>query len=129
MTNQEVIQKFASAVDVAALRVDFPDIEWVITQLEDGQQEIIIRVQGKDPDYFPAGDLAEIDSTLMADIPNEVKNTITLRKYKVHATRVRLARRDNAWLKRINGMRIEMGMSVKRCVRLIQSKLPMPEDD
>jgi hypothetical protein len=124
MTKQEALQKFASHVDLSGVMDDFPEIDWVITELDDGQQEIVIRLQGIDVDFHPAGDLAVIDSTLMADIPNAIKNTITLRKHKIIATRERLDRRDNAWLKRINGMRIEMGMSVKRCVRLIESKIP-----
>ena len=129
MTKKEALQKFASHIDLSAMMDDFPDIDWVMTELEDGQQEIIIRLQGADPDYNPAGDLAVIDSVAMKDIPNSVKNSITLRKYKKQARRARLDRRDNAWLKRVNGMRKEMGMSVRRCVRLLQSKLPIVEDE
>ena len=129
MTKKEALQKFASHVDVSAMIDEFPDIDWVVTELEDGQQEIIVRLQGEDTDFRPGGDLAVIDSVLMKDIPNPVKNTITLRKYKKQARRARLTRRDNAWLKRVNKMRKEMGMSVRRCVRLLQSKLPVQEDD
>ncbi len=129
MTKQEVLQKFASAVDVAALRADFPDIEWVITELDDGQQEIIIRVQGDDPDYRPTADLAAIASLERADVPGSIKNAITLKKHKRKLHIARLKRRDNAWLKRINQMRIDMGLDVHRCIKLIQSKIPVEESE
>jgi hypothetical protein len=125
MAKQEALQKFASHVDLSGVMDDFPEIDWVVTELDDGQQEIVIRLQGIDVDFHPAGDLAAIDATLVAGDDFEVKNNITLQRYKKQARQERINRRDNAWLKRINGMRIEMGMSVKRCVRLIESKMPV----
>ena len=124
MTNNQVLQKFAAAVDAAALRADFPDIEWVITQLEDGQQEIIIRVQGADPDFSPAADLAVIEAVAMADISNPVKNTFTLAHHKEKLRNARLARRDLALLKRIKALISPAGVSLKKLAKIIRRNLP-----
>ncbi len=127
MTNNQVLQKFAAAVDVAALRADFPGIEWVITQLEDGQQEIIIRVQGADPDFSPAADIAVIEAVAMADIPNPVKNTFTLAHHKDKMRKARLARRDLALLKRIKALISPAGVSLKKLSKIIRRNLPVEE--
>ncbi len=124
MTNNQVLQKFAAAVDAAALRADFPDIEWVITQLEDGQQEIIIRIQGADPDFSPAADIAVIEAVKMADIPNPVKNTFTLDHHKEKLRNARLVQRDLALLKRIRVLISPAGVSLKKLAKIIRRNLP-----
>ena len=83
MTKQEALQLFVSHVDVSALMADFPDLDYVITELEDGQQEIIVRLQGEDSDFHPTADIATIDAMTFDDMPAEkIKNTIVLRKHK-----------------------------------------------
>jgi hypothetical protein len=129
MTKQEALQLFASHVDVASLKSDFPDIDWIVNELSDGQQEIVIRLQGEDPDFRPAVDLAAIDEITMQDIPAEVKNAITLRKHKRKARRIRRARRDAAIFKRIDAMRIPMGITIRRCMRILRDKIEIQEDE
>ena len=123
MNKTEALQKFASHVDVPALKVDFPDLDYVVTELEDGQQEIIVRLQGEDSDFHPAVDIAAIEALKMEDIPDAVKNTITLSKRKRKLRHDRLRLRDVALLKRIKQMSLDMGVEPKTLPRLIQGYL------
>lgn len=127
MTKQEALQLFASHVDVPALKADFPDLDYVITELEDGQQEIIIRLQGEDADFHPASDVASIDEIEVKDLPYATKNMITLRNHKNKLKRQRLRRRNNAILKRVRALLKPTGVSVRHFVKIIRHSLPEQE--
>ena len=130
MTKQEALQLFASHVDVPALKVDFPDLDYVITELEDGQQEIIIRLQGEDSDFRPAADIAIIDAMTFDDLPDgEVKNSVVLRKRKRKLIRKRKRRRDIALLKRIKTLVAPAGVSLKAIAKVIRHNLPVEETE
>jgi hypothetical protein len=127
MTKQEALQKFASHVDVPGLKSDFPEIDWVVTELDDGQQEIIIRLQGEDVDFRPGADYAVIDALEMKDIPDAVKNSITLRRHKRLITRNRRDRFENAIFRRIKALIAPAGISVHRLIKILKRHLPVVE--
>jgi len=127
MTKQEALQLFASHVDIPALKADFPDLDYVITELEDGQQEIVIRLQGKDPDFYPAADIAVIESMGLKDLTTGVKNNIVLRKRKRKMIRARKRRRDIALLKRIKSLVLPSGVSLREVAETIRHNLPVEE--
>lgn len=129
MTNQEVLEKIGGAVDIGLLRVDFPDIEHVITQLDDGSQEVIFRMQGADPDFYPAGDYAAIDAIGMKDIPNTVKNSITWKRHKKQARRLRKERLLLAIFKRVTSLMLMSGISLRQLHTFIGLQLPVVEGD
>ena len=150
MTKQEALQKFASHVDVPALKADFPDLDYVITELEDGQQEIIVRLQGEDSDFRPSAYVAEIDAVTMADfrIPDDAsleeiaaiealvleyfpdgkpKSGIVLRKHKRKLIRLRKRRRDIALLKRIKTLIAPAGVSLRKIEKVIRNNMPVED--
>ena len=128
MTNSEVLQKFDAAVDISQLQQDFPDIEWVITQLDDGQQEIIVRVQGADADFHPFSDYAAIENLTVNDIPDgDVKNGIVLDKLKRHRRRQREQRLYKALLKRVGVLLVSAGVEPSEFVRVIKNDSPVEE--
>ncbi len=130
MTKQEALQKFKSHIDIPALRSDFPNIDFVATELEDGQQEIIIRLQGEDPDFRPAADLAVIDSMTKEDLPDGmVKNTIVLRRHKRKLKDVRKRRRDIALLKRIKTLIEPAGLSLRKIAKIISRNIPVTREE
>jgi hypothetical protein len=128
MTKQEALQLFASHVDVSGLTDDFPDLDWVATELEDGQQEIIVRLQGEDSDFRPAVDLAAIEAMTRADLPDgSVINETVLRKYKRKMIRSRKLSRDIALLKRIKSLIAPAGVSLRRIAKVIRHNIPAEE--
>jgi len=127
MTKQQALQLFASHVDVPTLKSDFPNLDWVVSELEDGQQEIIIRLQGKDPDFYPAADIAVIESMGLEDLTTGVKNNIVLRKRKRKMIRERKRRRDIALLKRIKSLVAPAGVSLREMAETIRYNLPVEE--
>lgn len=128
MTKQEALQLFASHVDIPALKSDFPDLDYVITELEDGQQEIIVRLQGEDSDFRPNADISVIDAMTFDDLPAEKpKNTIVLRKHKRKLIRIRKHRRDIALLKRIKTLITPAGISLRKIAKVIRQNLPVEE--
>ena len=130
MTKQEALQLFASHVDVPALKVDFPDLDYVITELEDGQQDLIIRLQGEDSDFRPAADIAAVEAMTFSDLPDDkVKNQVVLRKYKRKLIRVRKRRRDIALLKRIKTLVAPAGVSLKAIAKVIRHNLPVEDTE
>ncbi len=130
MTKQEALQLFVSHVDIPALKADFPDIEYVATELEDGQQEIIIRLQGEDPDFRPAADLAVINAMTRASLPDGmVKNTIVLRRYKRKLEDARKRRRDLALLKRIKVLIEPAGVSLRKIAKVISRSIPVTQEE
>lgn len=129
MTKQQVLQLFASHVDLPALKVDFPYLDWVITELEDDQQEIIIRLQGPDPDFHPAADIALIETMGVADLPDGVKNDIVLRKHKLKTIRARKLRRDIALLKRVKALVLSAGVSLREIAETVRHNLPVEENE
>jgi hypothetical protein len=129
MTKQEALQKFATHVDLSGMMDDFPDIDWVVTELDDGQQEIIIRLQGEDVDFRPAADYAVIEAIEVKDIPNVVKNSITLRRHKRLITRNRRDRFEHAIFRRIKALIIPAGISVQRLIKILKMHLPVTEDE
>jgi len=129
MTKQEALHLFASHVDVPALKVDFPDLDWVATKLDDGQMEIVIRLQGEDKDFRPGTDIAVIESMVVKDLPDDVKNNIVLRKRKRKMIRARKRRRDLALLKRVKSMVLPAGVSLREFSEVIRHNLPIEEVD
>ena len=130
MTKQQALQLFVSHVDIPALKADFPDIEYVATELEDGQQEIIIRLQGEDPDFRPAADLAVINAMTRASLPDGmVKNTIVLRRYKRKLEDARKRRRDLALLKRIKVLIEPAGVSLRKIAKVISRSIPVTQEE
>jgi len=130
MTKQEALQLFTSHVDIGGLKADFPDIDFVVTELADGQQEIIIRLQGADADFRPAADLAVIDAMTRADIPaGMVRNDIVLRNHKRRMRNARKRRRDLALLKRIKTLIEPAGVSLKRIADVIKENIPVTQED
>jgi len=128
MTKNEALQLFASHVDLPALKSDFPDLDWVATELEDGQQEIVIRLQGMDADFHPEADLSAIDEMIVADLPDGVvRNSIVLRKRKRKMIRARKQRRDLALLKRIKSLVLPAGVSLHEIADVIRQNLPVEE--
>ena len=130
MTKEQALQLFASHVDVPALMVDFPDLDWVATELEDGQQEIIIRLQGVDSDFYPAVDIALIDAMTVADLPDgRVKNQVVLRKYKRKMIRVRKRLFYKALLKRIKALIVDAGVPLRTMAKVVQHSIPTEDDE
>jgi len=127
MNKNEALQLFASHVDIPALKVDFPDLDWVITELEDGQQEIIIRLQGEDIDFHPSIDITAIEEMGVSDLPGEVKTPLFLRKYKRRLIRQRKLRRDIALLKRVKSLITPAGVSLKQIAKIICRSIPADE--
>jgi len=127
MTKQEALQLFASHVDLPGLKVDFPDLDWVATELDDGQLEIIIRLQGNDPDFHPAADIAVIEAMGLKDLTTGVKNNIVLRKRKRKMIRARKRRRDLALLKRVKSLVLPAGVSLREFSEVIRHNLPIEE--
>ena len=140
MNKQEVLETFRNNVDVPALKAAFPDIEFAISELEDGQQEIIIRVQGEDPDLRPAADIAKLNN-LKATIAHKsgdgrrvwnpaltalgITTPIRLKKYKRRGIKARKNRRDKAVFKRIKLLAVEAGIAPRRLIRLLKNHIPM----
>jgi len=129
MTKNEALQLFASHVDIPALKADFPDIDWVATELEDGQQEIIIRLQGEDADFRPFVDIAAIEEMDVCDLPGEVKTPLFLRKYKRRLIRQRKLRRDTALVKRVKSLVTPAGVSLKQIAGIICRNIPPDETE
>jgi hypothetical protein len=128
MTKNESLQLFASHVDVAALKSDFPDLDWVVTELSDGQQEIIIRLQGEDPDFRPNADLSAIDFLTRDDLPDgRARSKVCLEKCQRKMTRIRNQRRDIALFKRIESLISPAGVSLRDIVEVIQRNLPVED--
>ena len=127
MIKEQALQLFASHVDVPALKADFPDLDWVATELDDGQQEIVIRLQGVDADFHPSSDIAVIESMGLEDLTTGVKNNIVLRKRKRKMIRARKQRRDIALLKRIKSLVLPAGVSLCEMAETIQHNLPVEE--
>lgn len=128
MTKQEALQTFSSHVDIAGLKNDFPDIDWVITELEDGQQEIIIRLQGADPDFHPSADIAVIDAMTVNDITMfSVKNEGTLEKEKRITKRQRIVLRDNAIFKRVRQILLDAGLKPRKALKIVKERLAAEE--
>ena len=127
MTKNEALQLFASHVNIPALKADFPDLDWVATELEDGQQEIIIRLQGEDADFHPSIDIAAIEEMDVSDLPGEVKTPLFLRKHKRRLIRQRNLRRDIALLKRIKSLVTPAGVSLKEIAKIICCNIPPDE--
>ncbi|MBW8017097.1 MAG: hypothetical protein FVQ82_13005 [Planctomycetes bacterium] len=130
MTKQEALQLFVSHVDIPALKADFPDIEYVATELDDGQQEIIIRLQGEDADFRPAADLAVIDAMTRGDLPDGlVKNNIVLRRHKRKLSDARNQLRDLALLKRIKTLIEPAGVSLRKIADVIKENIPVTQEE
>ncbi|MCF7954414.1 MAG: hypothetical protein K9M75_01295 [Phycisphaerae bacterium] len=127
MTKQEALQLFISHVDVPGVRSSFPDLDYVVTELEDGQQEIIIRLQGKDADFRPDSDIAAIEAMVLDDLPDGIKNTIVLRKHKRKLIRERKRRRDIALLKHVKSLVLPAGVSLREFAEILQHNLPGKE--
>ena len=127
MIKEQALQLFANHVDIPALKADFPDLDYVITEFKDGQQEIVIRLHGKDPDFYPAADIAVIESMVVKDLPDGVKNNIVLRKRKRKMIRARKRRRDIALLKRIKSLVLPAGVSLREISEVIRQNLPVKE--
>ena len=130
MTKQEALQLFVSHVDIPALKADFPDIEYVATELDDGQQEIIIRLQGEDADFRPAADLAVINAMTRASLPDGmVRNDIVLRNHKRRMRNARKRRRDLALLKRIKTLIEPAGVSLRKIADVIKENIPVTQEE
>jgi hypothetical protein len=127
MIKEQALQLFATHVDVPALKSDFPNCDMVVSELDDGQQEIIIRLQGKDPDFHPAADIAVIEAMGLKDLTTGVKNNIVLRKRKRKMIRARKRRRDIALLKRIKSLVLPAGVSLREISETIRHNLPVKE--
>ena len=130
MTKQEALQLFASHVDIPALKADFPDLDWVATELDDGQQEIVIRLQGVDSDFSPAADIALINAMTVADLPDGmVKNQVVLRKYKRKMIRIRKRLFYKALLKRIKALIVDAGVPLRTMAKVILHSIPAELDE
>ena len=130
MTKQEALQLFLSSVDLIDLEGNFPDVGFVVTELEDGQQEIIIRLQGEDSDFRPAADLAVIDAMTRASLPvGMVRNDIVLRNHKRRMRNARKRRRDLALLKRIKTLIAPAGVSLRKIANVIKENIPVTQED
>ena len=129
MTNQEVLQKFGEAVNVQQLKADFPDIQWVISKLDDGQQEIIIRLQGEDADFYPAADYAAIDAMTQDDNPRPVKSSLSLLKEKSARRYARKKLLHLALFKRIKTLLNSAGIPLEKFVKLINECLPVEDEE
>ena len=127
MNKTEALQEFISHVDVPGVRASFPDLDYEVTELEDGQQEIVIRLQGVDPDFHPTADIAVIESMDRADLPTGVKNTIVLRKYQREMIMARKQRRDIALLKRIKALILPAGVSLREIAKVVRNYIPVEE--
>ena len=120
MTKREALQKFISHIDVASVRADFPKIDWDVSELEDGQQEIVIRLQGLDPGFRPSADIAAIEAMTVDDVVDfPVKCETTLIKQKRNRTRARLRLRDLALMKRFKCLLGAMGLSLNEGHKII----------
>ena len=130
MTKQEALQLFLSSVDLIDLEGNFPDVGFVVTELEDGQQEIIIRLQGEDSDFRPAADLAVIDAMTRASLPvGMVRNDIVLRNHKRRMIDARKRHRDLALLKRIKTLIEPAGVSLRKIANVIKENIPASQED
>ena len=130
MTKQEALQLFASHVDVSGLMDDFPAVDFVVTELDDGQQEIIIRLQGADPDFRPVSDLAVINAMTRASLPDGmVRNDIVLRNHKRRMRNARKRRRDLALLKRIKTLIEPAGVSLRKIADVIKENIPVTQEE
>ena len=130
MTKQQALQLFASHVDVAALKADFPELDWLVTELDDGQQEIIIRLQGEHSAFRPAVDLAVINAMTRASLPvGMVRNDIVLRNHKRRMIDARKRRRDLALLKRIKTLIEPAGVSLRKIANVIKENIPASQED
>lgn len=127
MTKEEALQLFESSIDMIDLEGNFPDIDMVVTELEDGQQEIIVRLQGVDFDFHPASDISVIEAMVYDDLPDGAKNDIVLRKHKRKMIRTRKQRRDLALLKRVKALVLPAGVSLREFVKTLRHNLPGKE--
>jgi hypothetical protein len=128
MTKNEALQLFLNSVDMIDLEGNFPDVDFVVTELSDGQQEIIIRLQGEDTDFRPTVDLSAIDSMTMDDLPDgSVRSKVCLEKCQRKMTRIRNQRRDIALLKRIESLISPAGVSLRDIAEVIQRNLPVED--
>ena len=159
MTKDEILQKFKRSIDMIDLEGNFPDIDFVVTELEDGQQEIIIRLQGEDSDFRPGGDYDAISAFKLTDFrrpvvpeagaddsayitacgdievlradffPGVAINTSTLRRGQDRKKRNRRKRFEKAIFKRVKALIVPAGISVRRMIKILQNNLPVQEDD
>ena len=121
MTKQEALLLFASHVDIPGLKSDFPDIDYIITELEDGQQEITIRLQGIDKDFNPGDEISSIMAMTKEDIPDgQIRNIIVLKKLQKKLVRQREHRRNLALLKRIKALIIPAGVPISKIIKVLQ---------
>ena len=127
MKKNKALRLFKSSINMTDLEGYFPDCDMVVSELDDGQQEIVIRLQGKDPDFYPAADIAVIESMVVKDLPDGVKNNIVLRKRKRKMIRARKRRRDIALLKRIKSLVLPAGVSLREISEVIRQNLPVKE--
>ncbi|MBW8016236.1 MAG: hypothetical protein FVQ82_08620 [Planctomycetes bacterium] len=127
MNKNEALQLFKSSINMIDLAGNFPDCDMVVSELEDGQQEIVIRLQGKDPDFNPSAEIAVIESMGLEDLTDGVKNNIVLRKRKRKMIRERKRRRDFALLKRVKSLVSPAGVSLREIAETIQLNLPVEE--
>ena len=127
MTKQETLQLFRSSIDLIDLEGNFPDCDMVVSELEDGQQEIIVRLQGVDPDFHPASDITDIEAMTIESLVDGVKNSIVLRKQKRKMIRAKKQRRDIAMLKRVKALVLPAGVSLREMAETIRHNLPVEE--
>jgi len=112
VTKEEMLQKFESVFDYATFELDFPDVSWAASELEDGQQEIIVRLQGIDPGFHPSVDIAAIETMAVDQITDfTVKNPVTLKKQIRKDKEARLCERDVAIDKRIDALLNAAGLT------------------
>jgi len=130
MTKQEALQLFASHVDVQGLKSDFPDIDWSVMELEDGQQEIVIRLQGEPDAYHPAADLAAIEAMTVDEVSLfPVKNAITLLKEKRIRKQQRIKQIEKEYIKRIKQFTLDMGIPLIRGAKVLKEAIAQKVDE
>jgi hypothetical protein len=127
MINEEVLNKIDAAVDFNTLRVDFPNIERVITMLDDGTQEVIFRMQGVDPDFHPETDYIAISNMTQIDNRNSIKTALNLRKQKEQDKRTRKERHLDAIAKRIKALITPAKISIREIIDALKKYLPTEE--
>ena len=104
---------------------DSPDAVFKMQTLSDGQREVIILLDGEDPDYYPNADIAAIDAMKVDDLPDGmVKNAITLRKYQARLKRQRLDKLYSALHKRQTALITPAGVSCRDFTEFMQQNLP-----
>jgi len=123
MDKSAALQTFIDCVDIPAVRAAFPDLDYAVTELEDGQQEIVVRLQGIDPGFHPSADIATIEAKTVDQVTDfTIKSPTTLRKQIRKDKLARFGEHNVAIAKRVKALLLAAGLTCEEgceCLRAV----------